>query len=155
MPHQVSQSVAMRARAAILILSAWPCIIQAINPLASHETSSNFADTSDNAIHQISTCIKNLGVTKCIGAYGDWRAERALGGEVHRRNARSEKFPWQIYRNISDDELYTKLCDNTERLLERRSLKLDLSQSYSLELGSKGNGSLSVDILKCNLLYIY
>ncbi|CAH2108172.1 unnamed protein product [Euphydryas editha] len=140
----------MRACAAILILSAWPCFIQAINSRTSHETSSNFADTSDNAIHEISMCAKNLGITKCIGAYGDWRAERVLEGAVHRRNARSEKFPWQIYKNISDEELYTKLCDNTERLLERRSLKLDLSRSYSLELGSKGNGSLSVDILKCD-----
>nr|XP_026488865.1 uncharacterized protein LOC113395464 [Vanessa tameamea] len=140
----------MRACAAILIFSAWPCFIQTLNTRTNRETSSNFADTSDNVIHQISTCVNKLGLTKCIGAYGNWRAEEALDNEVRPLKDYRETFPWQLYRNISNEELQAKLCDSTLKLLEQRSLKLSLSQSYDLALGGKGNGSLSVDILKCD-----
>ncbi|CAH2245029.1 jg17426 [Pararge aegeria aegeria] len=136
----------MRASAAILFFAAWPCFIHAQNT-RSRENSPNFANGINENLSRLVPCVKNLGLSKCMGAYGAWRAERSLEADVH-EPLNSERFPWQRFYNVSDDTLYEKLCDATERLLQRRALKLHLNQEYSLQLGVTGNGSLNVDVLK-------
>lgn len=140
----------MRASAAILFFAAWPCFIHAQNS-RSRENGPSFANGINDAnLIRLLPCVKNLGLSKCVSAYGVWRAEKSLEADAQPVPDHSEAFPWQRYQNVSDDELYTKLCDETERLLQRRSLELHLNQDYSLQLGVTGNGSLNVDVLKSN-----
>lgn len=68
------------------------------------------------------------------------------------------EFPWEKYSNRSEEQLYSQLCDGTEKLLRFRSLSLAMVPGYSFELESKGNGTLSVDVLKsmyCNFITIF
>ncbi|XP_045768509.1 uncharacterized protein LOC123869568 [Maniola jurtina] len=138
----------MRACAAILFFAAWPCFIHA-QKSHSRENSPNFANGINENLIRLVPCVKNLGLSKCVGAYGAWRAEKSL--EAYAYTEHSARFPWQRYYNVSDDELYSKLCDGAERLLQRRSLKLNLNEDYSLQLRVTENGSLNVDVLKSEL----
>ncbi|XP_023935407.2 uncharacterized protein LOC112043947 [Bicyclus anynana] len=138
----------MRASAAILFFAAWPCFIHAQNT-RSRENGRNFAYGINENLIRIVPCVKNLGLSKCVAAYGAWRAEKSLNPL---ESLNSERFPWQRYYNVSDDVLYTDLCDRAERLLQRRPLELHLNQDYSLQLGVTGNGSLNVDVLKSDMI---
>ncbi|CAH0714302.1 unnamed protein product, partial [Brenthis ino] len=137
----------MRASAAILIFATWPCFIQTQNSRVNRNT--NFSDIIDeNNLNTAKTCVMNLGITKCLGAFGIWQAEKALRSGEMPATLYSDKFSWQYFKNISNSDLSTKLCDKTVKLLRRRSLKLNLDQDYTLQLAVKGNGLLSVDVIK-------
>ncbi|KAG6461416.1 hypothetical protein O3G_MSEX012613 [Manduca sexta] len=58
-----------------------------------------------------------------------------------------DKFSWKQYGNVSDEQLYSQLCDGAERLLQKRSLQLSVP-GYLFKLESKGNGTLNVDMLQ-------
>ncbi|KAJ2942662.1 hypothetical protein O0L34_g2133 [Tuta absoluta] len=98
-------------------------------------------------------CGRSLGAAKCISALSLWRAERAIEIFENGREAQFdlredvEQFPWLKYGNISEEQLYAQLSEDTEKLLRFRSLSLTLP-GYSFELESKGNGTLNVDVLR-------
>ncbi|XP_038214697.1 uncharacterized protein LOC119834413 [Zerene cesonia] len=132
-----SQSVSsMRAGVAISILavSAWSCIIR---------THAREYKSAKNIIQDAITCASNLGFSKCITAYGVWKAERALEPQ-----ASEPGFSWRNFVNVSNDELYSKLCGDTERLLRYRSLFMELSEDYAIRLKSTENASLNIDIIQ-------
>ncbi|XP_045495254.1 uncharacterized protein LOC123694003 [Colias croceus] len=126
----------MRAGVAISILavSAWSCVT------CTHAREYNSAK---NIIKDAITCASNLGFSKCITAYGVWKAERALEPQASERG-----FSWRNFMNASNEELYSKLCDDTEKLLRYRSLSMTLSEDYALQLKSTDNSSLKIDIIQ-------
>lgn len=141
----------MRASAAILIFATWPCFIQTQNSRVNHNT--NFSDIIDeNNLNTAKTCVMNLGIAKCVGAFGIWQAEKVLRSGEMPATLYHDKFSWQYFKNISNSDLSTELCDKTVELLRRRSLKLNLYQDYTLQLAVKGNGLLSVDVIKSNYI---
>lgn len=130
------QSAAMRALAAILILSA--CSRLHAQP-SGLKTFKNILD-----------CAFTIGSVKCLNALSVWRAKRAINQPNLKSNITHdlEQFPWMNYRNNTEEELYSELCDGTEQLLQRRSMTLSVIPGYRLELLSKGNGMLNVDVYK-------
>ncbi|KOB75263.1 Uncharacterized protein OBRU01_07945 [Operophtera brumata] len=129
----LSSAPAMRVLAAILI-TTWPCLAEPI----------------PQSIRNIVDCAWTLGPAKCLNALSSWRAEKALTHASIQSILSDdlEQFPWKKYRNSTDEELHSQLCDETERLLRRKSLSLTMIPGYRFELLSKGNGTLNVDVYK-------
>ncbi|XP_041988699.1 uncharacterized protein LOC121740051 [Aricia agestis] len=130
----------MRGRAGVLVLAAWTCIIHA-EPHAPRKISNSKKEN----IQQIASCVESLGVSKCVGAYGLWRADKALG-----HSDTNLFFPWAEYSNLTNEDLYSRLCDGTERLLQRRSLSMNITDDYTLQLGVTRNGSINIDVNAAN-----
>lgn len=142
-----SPATAMRALAAIVAFVVCSCCMHAFASPA------NLGIKKQGPAHRLLTCGRAIGLTKCFNALSVWRAERAVEALKTGRAVQfdavedAKRFPWEHYSNSSDEQLYSQLCDGTEKLLQYRSLSLSLP-GYSLELDSKGNGTLNVDILK-------
>ncbi|XP_072938831.1 uncharacterized protein [Epargyreus clarus] len=121
-------------RVAAVILAVW-----------SHAAHARLADGRETHgdITNIISCTTAIGPVKCIAAYGAWRAERATDTGVNDSN----RFPWELYSQEPEEELYTKLSEGTEKLLRHRSLTMDLGPDYAVRLGSV-NGSLNLDVVE-------
>lgn len=157
-----SPATAMRTLAAVVALMVCSCYLHV--PAASANLDLPRALLSDlgikdsSPVHRLLTCGQTLGFTKCFNALSVWRAEHAIEAFKTGRAVQldavedAKRFPWEQYGNSSDEQLYTQLCNGAEKLLQYRSLSLSLP-GYSLELESKGNGTLNVDILKSKLSY--
>ncbi|XP_068632671.1 uncharacterized protein [Battus philenor] len=135
----------MRARAATIAFALCFCISNALEP--THFFSTN------HKISNLLTCSQSLGPSKCLTAFSSWRAQKAINLILNSQttfdlNDDLEQFPWKRYANETEDQLYTNLCNGTERLLQFRQLDLNLNEDYTLRLGSKGNGNLNVDVIK-------
>ncbi|KAL4715554.1 hypothetical protein ACJJTC_009180 [Scirpophaga incertulas] len=159
-----SLTMAMRALAAIIVIAACSSRYRAYgahdssNP-RNHDTLSEQVLTllgvsPRSAINNAVACTKSIGPSKCLAALSIWRAENAVNAlrspdsTVHELFDDIREFPWKMYSNSSQDEVSTKLCDETEKLLRFRPLKLNMIPGYELELISKGNGTLKVDVLR-------
>lgn len=101
---------------------------------------------SAKLLRDATSCVELLGFSKCVTVYSVWRAERALETNNH-------SFVWHDYLNNTDEELYSRLCEDTERLLRYHPLTIDLSERYMLKLKSTGNNSLNFDIIESNYRY--
>lgn len=136
---QLSSASAMRVLAAILI-TTWPCLAE---PALSQP------------IRNIVNCAWTLGPANCLNALSAWRAEKSLiNSDVTQLSEDLEQFPWKKYRNRSDEELHSQLCDETEKLLRRKSLSLTMIPGYRFELLSKGNGTLNIDVYKGTKIFL-
>lgn len=143
----------MRASAAILIFATWPCFIQTENSGVKRDTSAKKDIIDENVFNSAKQCAIKLGISKCVAAFGTWEADKTLRSQEMPTIYR-EKFPWQYFNNISIEELNDRLCNRTLELLQDRSLKMTLFQEYSIQLDSKENGFLSVDVFKSNYFYL-
>ncbi|CAK1601125.1 unnamed protein product [Parnassius mnemosyne] len=107
---------------------------------------------SDRIVPKILACAQTLGTTKCLTAFSAWRAQKAIKSIAEHENislnSDLQQFPWRRYTNQSEEQLFTELCDGTEALLQYRRLGLNISSDYTLQLGSSGNGTLTVDVIK-------
>ncbi|XP_014362522.2 uncharacterized protein LOC106714093 [Papilio machaon] len=108
---------------------------------------------TDQRLSKLLACNQALGPMKCLTAFSAWRARRAVDLITnHQRtfevNVDLDQFPWEKYANQSEEQVYSDLCDGTESLLRFRKLDLDFNDDYTLRLGSKGNGTLNVDVIK-------
>ncbi|KAI5638871.1 hypothetical protein NE865_08573 [Phthorimaea operculella] len=149
----------VRALAALyaLVVSGLHALESPSHPINSDRLSRTLAKTlgvaESSPARRLLDCGRSLGPTKCISALSVWRAERAIEIFKNGREAQFdlredvEQFPWQKYGNISEEQLYAQLSEDTEKLLRFRSLSLTLP-GYSFELESKGNGTLNVDVLR-------
>lgn len=105
-------------------------------------------------MQRLFSCSQSLGPTKCLSALSVWRAERAI--EAYAKDPTSrfnltedvERFPWMKYTNTTDEQLYSQLYDDTEKLLEYRPLGFNMIPGFDVKLGSKGNGTMNVDIYR-------
>ncbi|CAK1540457.1 unnamed protein product [Leptosia nina] len=131
MATALSLFTAMRAIDAIFFFAAttWPCAS------ADRDKSTILSDSL--------VCAKTLGFEKCITAFGIWKAERALKHENQK-----ESFKWLKYVNQTDEELYARLCQDTEELLRIRPLTMSLGERYVVKMMSTGNNSLNFDIIE-------
>ncbi|XP_059047390.1 uncharacterized protein LOC131842839 [Achroia grisella] len=150
----------MRALAALTTVSAW-CFALALTETRSREATSPFLLNilglkSQIPVHRLFACGKTLGPTKCLSALSAWRAKNAI--DAFQRDPQTrfnltsdiEQFPWELYSNTTEDQLYSELCSGTEKLLQYRTLKFTLVPGYTLKLDSNGNGTLGVDVLRSN-----
>lgn len=152
---ELSPPTAMRALGAVLIIV---CLCE------SHaQISPRLLDTflgNNLTVRRILTCARNLGPTKCLSALSSYRADRALKAISEKQNALFnltedvKHFDWKRYSNVTDDQLYSQLCDGTQRLLKHRSLFLNV-QGYKFQLESNKNGALSVDVYKSKYFLIH
>ncbi|XP_050674022.1 uncharacterized protein LOC126971676 [Leptidea sinapis] len=94
-------------------------------------------------ISQITSCYKHLDLSRCITAYGLWKAQSALEFEANR------PFQWRRFVNNTQEDMFSRLCLETEMLLRRRSLTMNLSD-YQLKLKSTGDGKFNLDLSKAN-----
>ncbi|OWR47977.1 hypothetical protein KGM_213660 [Danaus plexippus plexippus] len=133
----------MRACADILIFAS--CFIYA-RPDSHRENVTDLNNTSKN-LDSLVTCVKNIGLSKCVNAYGVWEAESALKADIQGPGRFRETFPWQRF-NISDEELSEKLFNGTNGLLQQRSLEMTLNNNYVLKLGTTSDGVLKIDLVK-------
>lgn len=136
----------MCARAVTVVFALFFCVTNAI------QQSSSF---TDHRLSKLLACSQSMGPMKCLTAFSAWRARRAVDLIAnHQRtfevNDDLVQFPWEKYANQSEEQVYSDLCDGTESLLRYRQLALDVSGDYTLRLGSKGNGTLNVDVIKSN-----
>ncbi|XP_047509176.1 uncharacterized protein LOC125052400 [Pieris napi] len=92
-------------------------------------------------LRDVTNCVKHNGLSKCVVAFGVWKAERAIEPDLN-------EFIWIDYVNHTDEELYSRLCDGTERLLRYRPLTMDLGDRYTLKMKSTGNNSLNFDVIE-------
>lgn len=146
----------MRALVAFVTLTAWSLAH------AQHDTHypvprsilSVFGIDNQNPVYKIVNCAQSLGFTKCLGALSVWRAQRALNtfSQAHGLSSNLTEdiklFPWEKYTNTSQELIYSQLCDGTQDLLRYKKLSFTMFPGYRLELDSKGDGKLNVDILK-------
>lgn len=157
----LSPATAMRELAAIVaFVVVCSCCLHAFAASSNldlpHALLSTLGIEKQGPAHRLLTCGRTIGLTKCFNALSVWRAEHAVEALKTGRAVQfdaiedARRFPWEHYSNSSDEQLYTQLCDGAEKLLQYRSLSLSLP-GYSLELESKGNGTLNVDILKSKL----
>ncbi|XP_021203265.1 uncharacterized protein LOC110385080 [Bombyx mori] len=145
----------MRVLAAILIL-AWSCRVRAFQQtITSRVLHSIVGDATNTPVRRVLDCTRELGVAKCLNAFSLWRAEKALTTFAGDNNALFnltediQGFSWKTYKNWSDDELYSQLCDDTKQLLQYRTMLFNVP-GYKFELGSKGNGTLNIDVISNN-----
>ncbi|CAH0581232.1 unnamed protein product [Chrysodeixis includens] len=148
----------MRPLTALLLLAACQC-------LHAHEPPRTSRDRITRTLHallgehfepvqRILSCTHSLGPTKCLSALSVWRAERAIEafakdpGTLFNLTEDVEQFPWMKYTNTSDEQLYSKLYDDTKTLLQFRPLGLNMIPGYQLTLGFKENGTMNVDLYK-------
>lgn len=133
---------AMRVLAAIFIAAVYPRCSHA------HRVHRPLTAPLQNFID----CSWTLGPAKCFNALGAWRAERAIDADApntaHNLIQDMKRFPWNQYRNSSEEQLNLQLCDGTEKLLRRQSLSLTMIPGYRFELLSKGNGTINVEVYK-------
>lgn len=146
----------MRPLTALLIVAACQCVYAHQHPRTSRQllqtTLHSLLGQHYHPIQRIFSCSHELGPTKCLSALSVWRAERAI--EAFAQNPAKqfnltedvEQFPWKKYSNVSDEQLYTQLYDDTTKLLRYRSLAFDTIPGYNVKLGSKENGTMRVDI---------
>ncbi|XP_053612726.1 uncharacterized protein LOC128676572 [Plodia interpunctella] len=103
-------------------------------------------------IKHLLTCSQSLGPTKCLTALSAWRAKKAIEyldrGLLPSNTSNIEQFPWEEYSNTSSDQINTQLCEGTEKLLHYKTLSFTMIPGYRLELKSKENGKINVDVLK-------
>ncbi|XP_060803741.1 uncharacterized protein LOC106141942 [Amyelois transitella] len=103
-------------------------------------------------INRLLTCSQTLGPTKCLTALSVWRAKRAIEsfsqGYPLNSTTEAENFPWEEYNNTSNEEIFSQLCEGTEKLLQYRTLNFTIIPGYKLELKSKQDGKISVDFYK-------
>ncbi|KAJ8730854.1 hypothetical protein PYW08_002267 [Mythimna loreyi] len=153
----VSSAAAMRPLTALLLLAASQCVHAHQLP----RTTRQYLDTTLHAllgqhyepVQRIFSCSRALGPTKCLSALSVWRAERAI--EAYAKDPATrfnltedvEQFSWMKYSNITDEQLYSQLYDDTKKLLQFRPLGLNMIPGYNVRLGSKGNGTMKVDII--------
>uniref|UniRef100_A0A2A4JEX8 Osiris 18 n=1 Tax=Heliothis virescens TaxID=7102 RepID=A0A2A4JEX8_HELVI len=145
----------MRPLTALLVLAACHCAC-AHQPQTPRErldsTLRSLLGEHYSPVQRILSCTYVLGTTKCLSALSTWRAERAITAYAKDPATRFnltedvEQFPWLKYSNITDEQLYSQLYDDTRKLLRYRPLDLNLIPGYNLHLGSKGNGSVKIDI---------
>ncbi|KAJ0175635.1 hypothetical protein K1T71_008794 [Dendrolimus kikuchii] len=151
----------MRALAAILTLALCSCRLHASEPrspydLLSRKIRSLLDHSKNHPVARLVNCGKHLGPTKCLSALSVWRAEKALTslatGTTSQFNLTEdvEQFPWNQYSNSSEEQLYSQLCDDTEKLLEQRPMSLTMIPGYTFQLTSNGNGKLNVDVFRKN-----
>lgn len=155
-----SPATAMRAPATIVAFVVCSCCLHAFAASTILDLPRALLSTlgikEQNPALRLLTCGQTLGITKCFNALSVWRAEHAIAALETGRAVQFDavedvkRFPWEQYSNSSDEQLYSQLCDGTEKLLQYRSLSLSLP-GYSLELESEGNGTLNVDIFKSKL----
>ncbi|CAG4971590.1 unnamed protein product [Parnassius apollo] len=145
--HMLSLAAEMRGRTATVALALCFSISNTLEP-----SRVVGLGISDQIVPKLLTCAQTLGTTKCLTAFSAWRAQKAIKSIAEHDNislnADLEQFPWQQYTNASEDHLYTELCDGTEALLQYRRLGLNINSDYALHLGSRGNGTLTVDVFK-------
>ncbi|KAI5643424.1 hypothetical protein NE865_04600 [Phthorimaea operculella] len=144
----------MRALAALVALAVSGLhALETPNDRVSRTIAKTLGIAESSPAYRLLDCGRSLGATKCFSALSAWRAERALetleNGRQIQFNLREdvEDFPWQKYGNITEEQLYSQLSEDTEKLLRFRSLSLTLP-GYSFQLESKGNGRLNIDVLK-------
>ncbi|XP_047989751.1 uncharacterized protein LOC125229028 [Leguminivora glycinivorella] len=137
----------MRAFVAILTLAAWPACARAFDV-----PSALLAALRVGApVQKLLICGQALGPSKCLSSLAAWRASKAVDHLLHNQQKFNltedvERFPWQKYTNISDDQIYSELCEGAEKLLQFRSLELNIASGYTLQLNSRENGALNVDV---------
>lgn len=137
----LSSAAAMRAFAAVVILTAFSLRSRA------HAHS----DVTSLPIQRLVKCARDIGPSKCLSALAAFRAENALTSIKNQKAdftlARDLKdFQWERYANKSEDQMYTQLCDGTEKLLRYRSMDFDMVPGYEIKFLSKGNGTLNFDV---------
>ncbi|KPI92677.1 hypothetical protein RR46_13898 [Papilio xuthus] len=134
----------MRARAVTVAFALCFCITNALQQSSL---------LSDHRLSKLLACSQALGPMKCLTAFSAWRARRAVDLIANRQrtfevNEDLVQFPWEKYANQTEEQVYSDLCDGTESLLRYKQLALDVNDGYTLRLGSKGNGTLNVDVIK-------
>lgn len=153
----------MRSLTALLLLAVSQCAYAQQLPRTSREyldsTLHSLLGQHYHPVQRLLTCANALGPSKCISALSVWRAERAI--EAYAKNPATrfnltedvEQFPWRKYSNITDEELYSQLHDDTSKLLQYRPMQFNMIPGYNLQLGSKGNGSMKVDVFTSKFLF--
>ncbi|XP_022814813.1 uncharacterized protein LOC111348437 [Spodoptera litura] len=146
----------MRPLTALLIVAACQCVYSHQHSRTSRQllqtTLHSLLGQHYHPIQRIFSCSHELGPTKCLSALSVWRAERAIKafaqnpGKQFNLTEDVEQFPWKKFSNVSDEQLYTQLYDDTTKLLQYRSLGFDMIPGYNVKLGSKENGTMRVDI---------
>ncbi|CAB3223656.1 unnamed protein product [Arctia plantaginis] len=148
----------MQPLTALLILVACQCLYAHQHPRTPRhhikDTLHALIGNQSKPVHRIVSCTRKLGVPKCVGALGVWRAERALRS-LQQDSTSSfnltedvEEFPWKKYTNETNKQIQEQLLDNTQRLLQYRSMSLDMISGYSAKLTSKKNRSLCIDFYR-------
>lgn len=161
----VSSTAAMRPLTALLLLVASQCVHTQQLPRASREqldsTLRSLLGQHYQPIQRIFSCARVLGPTKCLSALSVWRAERAIDAYAKDPATRFnltedvEQFPWLKYSNTTDEQLYSKLYDDTKKLLQYRTLGFNMIPGYKLELGCKGNGTMKFDIYTSKFIFVF
>lgn len=150
---EFSTTAAMRALAAIVMLAVCSCRSHAHQTYDLSRLFPAFGIPNHGPVHRLLACSQKIGPSKCLSALSLWRAEKAVkkfeGNQLPQFNVTAdvERFPWEKYSNRSDEDLYSELCDGAEKLLRHRPLSLQVS-GYTLDLESKGDGRLNVNVLK-------
>ncbi|KAL0880739.1 hypothetical protein ABMA27_001951 [Loxostege sticticalis] len=135
----------MRAIAAVVILAAFSLRSRA------HADPSSGRDVTHTPVEILLKCARTLGPSKCLAALSYWRAENAINS-IKEENFKAdfskdvESFPWERYANSTDDELYSQLCTGTEKLLRYKALNFNMVPGYEIQLASRGNGTLNIDV---------
>lgn len=161
----VSSTAAMRPLTALLLMAASQCVYAHQRPRTSREhldtTLHSLLGQHYHPVLRIFSCARALGPTKCFGALSVWRAERAI--EAYAKDPTSrfnltedvEQFPWMKYSNTTDEQLYSQLYDDTKKLLQYRQLGFNMIPGYNFQLGSKGNGTMKVDIYASEFFFLF
>lgn len=155
----------MQPLTALLILGACQCLHAHQHPRTPRhyikDTLYELIGNQIKPVQRIVSCARQLGVSKCVGALGVWRAERALRS-LQQDSTSSfnltedvEEFPWKKYSNETDNQIQEQLLENTQRLLQYRSMSLDMMSGYSAKLASKKNKSFSIDIYRSKYSEIF
>ncbi|XP_028172988.1 uncharacterized protein LOC114361953 [Ostrinia furnacalis] len=135
----------MRATAAIVILAAF-----SLRSCAHATDPSRHRDVTDG-VRRLIKCARTLGPSTCIAALANWRAENAINTKEKNPTfslKEIQKFPWEQYTNSTEDELYSRLCSGTEKLLQYKALNFNMVPGYEFQLASRGNGTLNIDVYK-------
>lgn len=145
----------MRAFVAILTLAVWPCCAYAPSAAALNYLPRSLLAAlhiDGTPLENLVSCSQTLGPSKCLQALSAWRATNAAEilpkqKGIHFNLTKDiERFPWKKYSNSSQEQIYSELCFGTEKMLQYRSLKLNVVPGYMFELKSKKNGTLNVDV---------